>query len=371
MNSIIQIGMDVHKNSFTLCCYDIGSDRIRFTDTIEPNYQMVIKYIDNVSKFYPKNSEFICGYEAGCLGYSLYNDLTAHGINCEILAPTTMPSLNNKRVKTDKRDAANIARCLAYHTYKKVYVPSDEDNRIKEFIRMRDDHKVALKKVKQQILSFCLRFGCVYSGKDNWTQTHINWLKKMELNDDVLQETFEEYMVTFGYLLNKVEMLDKRIEEFAQTERYRDNVKKLVCFHGIKAHTALAIITEIGDFNRFAKADNFASYIGLVPGEHSSGDKQFRTGITKAGNSHIRKLLVEAAHSYPRGQIGYKSKELKKRQEGNSPKVIQYADKANERLRRRSYKLILHEKKKWNVAVTATARELACFIWGMMTENIN
>ena len=131
-----------------------------------------------------------------------------------------------------------------------------------------------------------------------------------------------------------------------------------------------AVLTEVGDFKRFASAQHFASYIGLTPGEDSSGDDQHRLGITKAGNRHVRSLLVEAAQSYSRGQIGFKSKALKARQDGNPPEVIAYADKANERLRRKYYRMVLKNNKKTNVAKTAVARELACFMWGMITGNV-
>ena len=147
-------------------------------------------------------------------------------------------------------------------------------------------------------------------------------------------------------------------------------MKKLCCFIGVKTHTALSVIVEVGDFKRFASAENFASYLGLVPGEDSSGDGKTRLGITKAGNRHVRLLLTEAAQCYARGQVGFKSKELKSRQKGNATEVIAYADKANERLRRRYYKMVLGKNKKANVAKTAIARELACFMWGMMTDRI-
>ncbi len=145
---------------------------------------------------------------------------------------------------------------------------------------------------------------------------------------------------------------------------------KLSCFIGVKTHTALSVIVEVGDFKRFANAQNFASYLGIVPGEETSSDNQKRLGITKAGNRHLRLLLTEAAQCYSRGAIGHKSKALKERQEGNTPGVIAYADKANERLKRRYYKMVLGKGKKANVAKTAIARELACFMWGMMTDHI-
>ncbi len=138
----------------------------------------------------------------------------------------------------------------------------------------------------------------------------------------------------------------------------------------IKTHTALSVMVEVGDFRRFATPERLASYLGLVPGEDSSGARQRNTGITKAGNSHVRRLLVESAQGYTRGMIGYKSKDLKRRQQGNTPEVIAYADRANERLRRKYYHMVLHNHTHRNVAITAIARELACFIWGMMTDHI-
>jgi transposase len=185
-----------------------------------------------------------------------------------------------------------------------------------------------------------------------------------------VQESLDEYLITYEYLTNKLERLDKRIEELAQGERYQANVKKLSCLLGVKTHTALATIVEIGDFNRFAKPEKLAAFLGLVPGESSSGGHQNRGGITKAGNSHVRRLLVEAAQSYTRGTIGHKSIALKHRQSGNTPQIIAYADKANERLRRKFYRMVLKNGAKRNVAATAIARELACFMWGLMTDNI-
>ena len=370
MKSIIYIGMDVHKENYTMCCYSIDEDRLEYQQKIAPDYKMVLKYIEQLRKRYPEGTEFICGYEAGCLGYTLYHQLTDHGVNCNILAPTTMAITNKRRVKTDKRDAGNIARCLAFHTYSEVHVPTAEDEAVKDYIRMRDDQKKALKIIKQQILAFVLRHGYRYiSGKNYWTVKHVTWLKSLDLGG-VLQESLQEYLVTYDYLTDKIERLDKRINELADDERYREQVKKLICLLGVKTLTALSVIVEIGDFIRFSNAEKLAAFLGLVPGEDSSGEKQSRGSITKAGNSHVRTLLVESAQSYTKGAIGYKSKELKRRQNGNSPQVIAYADKANERLRRKFYRMTLKNGAKRNVAATAIARELACFMWGLMTDNI-
>lgn len=370
MNTIIYVGMDVHKESFTLCCYCISTDKIEYRQTVSADYKLVLKYLERVRKQFKGNVSFVCGYEAGCLGYSLYHQLTDHAVECKILAPTTMGITNTNHVKTDRKDAANIARCLAFHTYKEVYVPDEKDDQVKEFIRMREDHKLALKRVKQQILSFVLRKGLHFEGsKTYWTVAHMKWLRSLDLKD-LDKETLSEYLITYDYLSNKIERLDRRIEELASDERYQARVKNLGCFLGIKTHTALSLLVEIGDFERFAKAKQFSGFLGLVPSESSSSKSINRYSITKAGNRHLRKLLVESAQSYAHGAIGHKSVALRKRQEGCDPGIIAYADKANERLRRRFYQLTLHQGLNRNKGITAVARELACFIWGMMTRNI-
>jgi transposase len=362
--------MDVHKESFSLCSFTIEEDKASHHQRTDADFKNVLKYLEHLRTIYGDNVNFVCGYEAGCLSYSLYHQLTDHNVNCVILAPTTMlEQRGRKRIKTDKRDAEIIARCLAQHNYSPVHIPTEKDEQTKEFLRMRDDHKLALKKVKQQILAFCLRHNYRYEGNSHWTAAHIKWLRSLQ-PEALYKEILDEYLLTYTTLSDKLERLDKRIEELASQDEYKKDVKKLSCFIGVKTHTALSVLVEVGDFKRFATAQQFASYLGLVPGEDSSGDGQTRLGITKAGNRHIRLLLTEAAQCYSRGQVGFKSKELKSRQSGNPTEVIAYADKANERLRRRYYKMVLGKCKKHNVAKTAIARELACFMWGMMTDNI-
>lgn len=369
-NNTIYVGMDVHKESFSLCAFTIEEDKGKYHQKTDPDFKKVLKYLEFLRTIYGDDAKFVYGYEAGCLGYTLYHQLTSHDVDCKILAPTTMlEQRSRKRIKTDKRDAEIIARCLAQHNYSPVHIPTAKDEETKEFLRMRDDHKLALKKVKQQILAFCLRHNYRYDGNSHWTAAHLKWLKA--LNPEALyKEILDEYLLTYQTLSDKLERLDKRIEELASQNEYKEAVNKLCCFIGVKTHTALSVVVEVGDFKRFASAENFASYLGLVPGEHTSDSSQTRLGITKAGNRHVRLLLTEASQCYARGQVGFKSKELKARQSGNTPEVIAYADKANERLRRRYYKLVLNKCKKHNVAKTAIARELACFMWGMMTDRI-
>ena len=373
MNRILKIGMDVHSTNFTLCAMEptIGSeDRIFGEVQVAPDYKEVIFFIETLKQKLGLNDDYSieCGYEAGCLGYTLYHQLTNAGIKCVILAPTTMLTQQGQRIKTDKRDARLIAHCLCYGGYHPVYIPTGEDDAVKEYLRMRDDHKLALKKLKQQINAFVLRHGYQYTGT-KWTIKHVAWLRKLDLNP-MYRETLDEYMVSYEEQEAKIERYDKRIEEISAEMRYKEKAEKLGCFLGIRTHTALSLIVETGDFKRFAKGNIYAAFLGLAPGEHSSSSNVNRLGISKAGNAHLRFLLIEAAKGICKGAIGHKSKALRSRQNGQSAEVIAYADKANTRLRSKYYKMIRHGKKK-NVAVAAVARELACFIWGMMTGNIN
>ncbi len=373
MKRILKIGMDVHTTNYTLCAMEpiIGEDdRVFATIKVTPDYKNILMFIENLKLKLGLNDEYDiqCGYEAGCLGYSLYNQLTAAGIKCVILAPTTMLTPQGVRIKTDMRDAYMIAQCLSYGGYHAVYIPTEDDDSVKEYLRMRNDHKLALKKIKQQINAFCIRHGFCYDGT-KWTLSHLKWLKKLEITNGLYRETLDEYMASYEEQEAKIERYDKRIEEIAEQTKYYDKVKKMKCFLGIKTHTALSLIVETGEFERFAKGNQYASYLGLAPGENSSSDSIHRLGITKAGNSHLRQLLIEASSGICKGAVGHKSKELRARQNGNTAEVIAYADKANTRLRSRYYKFIRHGKKR-NVAVAAIARELACFVLGMMTDNI-
>ena len=365
--------MDVHSTNFTLCAMEptIGSeDRVYGELQVAPDYREIIAFIDTLELKLGLDNEYSieCGYEAGCLGYTLYHQLTNAGFNCVILAPTTMLTQQGQRVKTDKRDARLIAQCLCYGGYHPVYVPTGADDSVKEYLRMRDDHKLALKKLKQQINAYILRHGHQYTGS-KWTIRHVTWLKKLDLAP-LYRETLDEYMASYEEQEAKIERYDKRIEEISTEARYQENAKKLGCFLGIRTHTALSLIVETGDFKRFAKGNTYAAFLGLAPGEHSSSKNVNRLGISKAGNTHLRCLLIEAAKGICKGRIGHKSKELRSRQSEQPAGAIAYADKANTRLRSKYYRMIRHGKKN-NVAVAAVARELACFIWGMMTGNIS
>ena len=377
MNSITYIGMDVHTTNYTLCAFSLQTQKPFYEMQIKPEINALKKYLTAVDKIQGGNSRFLCGYEAGCLGYSLYKEITSYKwkgftVECVIMAPSTMASSpKDKTQKSDPMDARRIAQCLCYGQYSSVYVPTEEDNAVKEYIRMRDDTQTMLKQTKQQIIALCTRHGLFFDGKSNWTQKHLAWLDNLQFPHPLLQEAMKEYLLTFRKLSENLERYDKRIEELSHEERYAERAGQLCCFKGIATHTAMSLLAEIGDFSRFPTAQHFASFLGLTPSQHSSSDSIHFGAITKAGNSHLRRLLIEAASCYNRGSAGKKSQLLKNRQSGNKPAVIAYADRGCERLRRKYLRLTLNSRKSANVAKTAIARELACFIWGMMNGRIN
>ena len=218
MTRIIKIGMDVHSTNYTLCALEplIGEDdRVFANIKVTPDYKNILMFIDNLKQKLGPSDDYLieCGYEAGCLGFSLRNKVAAKGIKCTILAPTTMLAPQGKRIKTDKRDALMIAQCLAHGGYKAVYIPDEEDDAVKEYIRMRDDHKIALKKIKQQICAFCLRHDC-YFEKSKWTSVHLAWLNKLELSS-AYREILDEYLLSYHMVMGKIMRLDQSITAFA------------------------------------------------------------------------------------------------------------------------------------------------------------
>ena len=372
MKIIIYVGIDVHKETYSICCYDARTDRYLYEHKMKARTANVLKYLKSVKEQLGEDILFVCGYEAGPIGFGLCRELLREDISCVVMAPTSLRRSNGKKVKNDRVDARLLAKDLFTKDYSSVHLSSKKEEAIKEFCRMRRAIMTELKTAKQIMLSFLLRQGKVYDdGNNYWTLKHRKWLKELKFEELYLQEVFEEYMISVNSLENRLKTVEKRLDEICEDEEVKSRVSKLVCFCGIDKLTAISIVSEVGDFMRFGKAWHFSNFVGLTVGENSSGEREKKLGITKAGNIYLRRLFIEAAKSIkqsnPRGE---KSKRLLERQEGNSPEIIAYADKCRYRLKKK----IVHLEncgKHANVATTAAARELACFIWGMMTDNIS
>ena len=363
------IGIDVHSETYSISTYNPQTETFIGECTVEADARNVIRYVSKLRKETAMPVSIDVGYEAGPTGFGLKRELEKAGIRCHVMAPTSIyrPAAG-VRVKTDARDARSLARAVYWGSYSEVMPLSEEDEAYRDYIRMRDDRNDELKRAKQHLLSFLLRRGKQYQGKNYWTQKHMGWLRKIEFGNPVDQLTFKEYLNEVTRLMDAIALLDAKIEEFSKNERYAENVSKLRCFAGIDTHSAMVMVTEIGDYGRFPSAETFASYLGLTPGEHSSGKSAIKTGITKAGNTHCRRMLCESANAIARTNPYKKSKRLLSRQIGMDPDVIAYADRGSSRIKKKYYALKENGKHS-NVAKAACARELACFIWGMMTGN--
>ncbi len=372
------LGIDAHIDLLSLCAIlpaVDNKDLVLARKDIPNNAKMVKQFISDVCSALELPEEMCMirsGYESGALGYSLHRELVKEGVHNMILAVTTMKTeQGGKRIKTDKRDAFAIAQCIAHNGCNFVAVPEPIDESNRDFIRMRESHVDQVKVVKQQIGAFISRRGEHYP-KAYWTAGHRKWLRELfnkeENADDRL--ILDEYLSTLSYLEDKVSRFDQRIVEIARSERYWPGVHRLICLKGIDEIAAVKILVEIFDFTRFPTASAFANFLGLVPGEHSSNKTVRRLGITKTGNARIRTTLIQAAQAMSKSRKGYKSKALLKRQEGIDSKYVEYADRANERLVGIYWTRHVYGDKNANVVKTSMARELACFIWGLMTDHL-
>ena len=368
----LYVGIDVHKDTYSLCCFDFQRNELSDEITIRATTKGVIKYLEAIRKKHREEVLFACGYEAGPTGYGLCRGLQKAGYGCVVMASTTMSNPDGeRRIKTDRIDARAISRILAYKSYSQVHLPSEEIEALKEYTRARYAKKRMLKKAKQELLSFLLRNGKTYPESGNyWTEKFFNWIKTVQFSKKWMQEAFNEYLAEVYSLKAKIERMDMKIREIAGLEIIKDKVDKLVCFSGIDVSTAVETVVEINDFTRFATAAQFVSYLGLCPGQDSSGKRKTMLPLTKAGNCRVRTLLCESAKAIKRtNPYGQKSGRILERQKNASPEIVAYADKATKRIRTKM-KNLEECGKNYNVSSAAGARELACFVWGMMNGKI-
>ena len=377
---MVYIGIDTHSTNYTMSAVVrqfLPSGKFQLIDLMPtrmkaPKLENVLQYIkDCCAALGQKECNVICGYEAGAFGYVLYRQLMAKDIPCVVMAPTSLvKSSREKKFKNDRIDAHALAEALANENYSAVYVPDEDDEAVRYYINMRDDHQKMVQATKHQIIAFLEKIGYKYKDGTTWTQKHIDWLIKLPLND-MNRETLAGYMTSYLTLQQMLKDFDDRIKAIASQPKYWPMVSKLRCFLGIESILGLRLVTNIGDFNRMKTAGHCASFLGLTPMENSSSDNIHFGPISKAGNSVLRKKLMEAVWSgFSRGRAGFKSRALLKKQEGCAPEVIAYADRANTRLRKR-YKKLAERGKPLNVVACAIARELVCFIWGMMTGHMD
>jgi transposase len=351
---------------------DVDKEKIALSVLVdyepEPRVERIVA---NRAKSITECFEKLCGqhelvmacYEASGCGFVLYRQLTDLGVCCKVIAPSSVPKRSGDRVKTDRRDARKLALGLRNGELSSVYVPSRNDEAVRDYLRMYEDVKYDLKRAKLRLIHFLHRHGIYYSQGSNWTQKFWRWLEGHEFSGMCEQETFEEYVEQVKHLEEKRVRIKVRVEQIGEEDRYREAVRNLKALKGIGTLIALTLVVEICDFRRFASANQFMAFLGLIPSEHSSGSKRRVGSITKTGNTHLRKLLVEAA--WHARSYHTHSACMKRAREGLSAEVVNYADRAGRRLTKKYWKLV-NAHRPPQVAATAVARELAGFAWGLM-----
>lgn len=361
--SIFFIAVDVDDNSFHGCGINRGTGEMR-EFVCRPSVGHLVKKLEIFQR--EGFTVRVC-YEATYLGYSLQRALTRAGYDCEVIAPSMIPERAGKRVKTDRVDCRKMAEYFANGQLTAVYVPSLEDEMVRDLVRARKFLSQQMTALKVFILSMCRRMEINYHEGENankyyWTKQHREWLERKIQGQTNRAQVINLTMLMrrLGQMEEQIELYDIEIEGFSRSEVYREGVKALCCYRGVETLTAMTLVTELGDIRRFRHPRQLCSYAGMELMERSSGGHERRYRMSKMGNRHVRTSVVEAcqlAALVPR--VG---KALKARRSGVSTKYVEIADRCMRRLYKKSRRL-LHKGKMVNKVKVACARELLCFVW--------
>ena len=362
--SIIYLGLDVHKDSVTIAVLPEGAVAPTRIDRYPNDFAKLRK----VFARHGQDGALRACYEASGAGYVLQRAMQAWGYPCDVIAPSLIPTKPGVQRKHDKYDAAQLARLYRAGELTVIRIPSEAEERVRDLVRCRETLQREVVKSRHYILKFLARRGFIYRDGTHWRQGHYGWLRQLAGASSPLASddrfVFGEYLGLLEYKLSRREALDDRIEELALTPAYAPAVATLQCFRGLQVHGAMVLATELVDWRRFASPRQLMAYLGLVPREHSSGPRERRGSITKAGNAHCRHVLVQAAwaYRYP-ARLG---PALRARQRDQSPRVIAHSWNAQHRLYKVYQRISLRRGPQ--IAVVAVARQLVGFLWAVMRE---
>ncbi len=354
------LGLDVHAETITAALAEPDGS-VRELGTIAHRPEALRKLL---AKLGPLTRVRAC-YEAGPTGYALYWQLTALGVACDVIAPSLIPTKAGDRVKTDRKDATKLARCHRAGDLTPIWVPDAATEAVRDLVRAREVAQQDHLRARHRLGKFLLRHGRQRpDGMKAWTQRHAQWLAAQTFPLAALQVTYDEYRTTLELLAQRVTRLEQAILAAVATlsPRQQALAQALTALRGIQQVTAVTVVSELGTLRRFPTARQLMGYAGLVPREYSSGASRHRGGITKTGNAHLRRVLVEAAWAYrhrpPTTGV------LRQRQQGQPPAVLAIAHAAQARLCARYHRLLVHGKAPLFIATTI-GRELLGFIWAV------
>ncbi len=360
-NNITVVGLDVHKDTVVGAVLPARAENVKDIFTIENTPKALGKMLGK----YEGRGSITFVYEAGPCGYDIHRQLTQKGLKCVVIAPGKIPVKAGDRVKTDRRDAEKLARLWRAGELTEVRVPTIQEEACRDLVRVREDALEDRQKARHRLSNFFLRQGRIFREAKNWRSAHEAWLKTQKFEPLELHETFEAYVRGKQEADERLRSLTSRVEEMASQEPYRKLVKHLRCLKGVDTLSAMTLAVEGQDLRRFESARNFMGYAGLGICESSSGGKIRRGGITKTGNAHLRRILVESAWSYRHGKsVGVV---LEKRREGCPVEILKIARRAQDRLYKKFLKMTQRNKPIQKVVV-AVARELAGFVWAIAQE---
>jgi len=357
------VGLDVHKDSISVA--HVPDDRraeVTYVGRIGTRLSDVDRLIRRLQE---KAEHLVVAYEAGPCGYVLHRHLTRRGVVCLVVAPSLIPRKPGDRVKTDRRDAIMLAKLLRSGDLESVYVPSVEDEAVRDLARAREDTVIVLKAAKSRLKAFLLRLGLPYTGRADWNDAHRRYLSRVVCPTPAQQVVYQELLHSVDEQVARLQRLEAELRDCVTRWRLAPVVRAYQALRGVQDTVAITVAAELGDLTRFDNPRQLAGFLGLVPSEDSSGDRRRLGGITKAGNGHARRVLVEGAWAY---RFPAKvSPHIQKRLEGLPQTVRDIAWKAQVRLCRRFRRLQARGKNP-NVVVTAIARELAAFMWAIARE---
>ena len=355
------IAFDQHAAT-TVAAVLAPGHRTSALQSLTSDSRTILRFVDRLQRQGPVR----CCYEAGPCGFELQRALSARGIPCDVIAPALIPRRAGNRIKTDRRDAGQLAVLYRAGALTAIHIPTEHEEAARDLLRCREDIRADLLRTRHRLSKFLLRHGRRFTATTTaWSKRHDVWLRAQTWSIAALEHTHRAYLRAVEETVARLRAVEDDLRVLLDLEPLRPRVQRLRCFRGIDDLTALTIAAELGDARRFPSAPSTMAFVGLVPSEHSSGTKRAQGAITKTGNAHLRRVLVEAAWHYRHHP--FVSDALRRRQHGAPAAVIAHAWTAQHRLHRRYQRFAARGKPKQHI-VTAVARELTGFVWAALTH---